>query len=450
MTNSLKIYPLLFLLMITLNDLLAQMTAIPDVLFEEALIDLGIDSGTPDGLVLTADINTIRVLDLRGPDLAGGEITDLTGIEDFAELLYLNFENHKVSQLDISKNILLTELHCTGNELTSLSLEQNPDLRLLYCAFNQITDLEVSNNLELSVLYCGENDLTELDVSDNVDLSDLQCNGNQLQKIDVTNNAKLLVFNCNANLMNEVDVSQNLNLRTFVCSGNLLSTIDVSQNLLLSTLGCDFNELTALDVSKNEALKWLYCVNNKIEIINFPENSALSGLYCWNNQLTHLDLSNFPDFQELYCRDNELLCLNVKNGNNHQFLNFSAENNPFLTCIEVDDAAFSTSNWPNVDAAVSFRQFCGNNCSVGTIDLVEELQADLFPNPTNGNITIDFGETIEAGRLFLYNSIGQEISTQNFARTHSLNLDLNQTPGIYVLQLQTSTGATKVFKILQE
>jgi hypothetical protein len=35
----------------------SQTTAVPDVNFEQALIDLGHDSGTPDGMVPTANIS---------------------------------------------------------------------------------------------------------------------------------------------------------------------------------------------------------------------------------------------------------------------------------------------------------------------------------------------------------------------------------------------------------
>jgi hypothetical protein len=39
---------------------------------------------------------------------------------------------------------------------------------------------------------------------------------------------------------------------------------------------------------------------------------------------------------------------------------FDATNNPDLTCIQVDDAAYSTTNWTNIDATASFSTDCGN------------------------------------------------------------------------------------------
>ena len=46
---------------------------------------------------------------------------------------------------------------------------------------------------------------------------------------------------------------------------------------------------------------------------------------------------------------------------------FLADANPNLTCIEVDDVAWSTANWTvaggGIDAGVSFSTDCNNACS---------------------------------------------------------------------------------------
>ena len=52
----------------------SQTTLIPDVNFEQTLINIGIDNFI-DGGVLTSNIDTLIPL-----DVSGGNITDLTGI----------------------------------------------------------------------------------------------------------------------------------------------------------------------------------------------------------------------------------------------------------------------------------------------------------------------------------------------------------------------------------
>jgi len=37
--------------------------------------------------------------------------------------------------------------------------------------------------------------------------------------------------------------------------------------------------------------------------------------------------------------------------------------NPGLTCIEVDDANWSTANWTNVNTQTFFSEDCNNDCS---------------------------------------------------------------------------------------
>jgi hypothetical protein len=54
---------LLFLVLLLSNFFgYGQDTAIPDVNFEKALIDLGIDSGIIDGKVLTANVRALKIL----------------------------------------------------------------------------------------------------------------------------------------------------------------------------------------------------------------------------------------------------------------------------------------------------------------------------------------------------------------------------------------------------
>ena len=81
---------------------IGQFTAIPDANFEQALIDLGHDTGAPDGQVVTDSISGVTSLDVNADS-----ISDLTGIEDFAAL---------------------TELICFGNQLTSLDVTQKKSL----------------------------------------------------------------------------------------------------------------------------------------------------------------------------------------------------------------------------------------------------------------------------------------------------------------------------------
>ncbi len=60
----------------------------------------------------------------------------------------------------------------------------------------------------------------------------------------------------------------------------------------------------------------------------------------------------------------------------------------------------------------------------------------IKPNPTTGNITIDFGEVQPAIKATLTNSLGQVVLTQNYVSTNYFNLDLAYPKGLYFLTLE--------------
>lgn len=147
------------------------------------------------------------------------------------------------------------------------------------------------------------------------------------------------------------------------CFYNNLTSLDVSQNSLLSALACFANGISDLELSQNTALTMLVCSANMLTNLDLTQNIALRYLVCDFNELTSLDLSNNILLDTIYCYNNNLNCINVANGNNTNIMDFSAEGNPNLTCIEVDDATWSAANWTNIGAGVTFSTNCNNACS---------------------------------------------------------------------------------------
>ena len=176
----------------------SRTTAIPDPNFEQALIDLGIDSqGVLNGYVYTADISGVISLNIPGVG-----IEDLTGIEDFAALQILNCNNNAIIQADFSSNAALTALNISNNSLTALNV-MGTRLQELQCNGNQLTSIDIIDLGSLEILYCHENQLTTLNIADLSDLQLLHCYNNQLtgslnlfeiaelQDFDATNNPGL-------------------------------------------------------------------------------------------------------------------------------------------------------------------------------------------------------------------------------------------------------------------
>jgi Leucine-rich repeat (LRR) protein len=309
--------------------LYAQTTAIPDPNFEQALIELGYDTGTPDGVVPTSNINTVDML-----EIANKNISSLTGIEDFSALNYLD---------------------CSENLLTSLNLTQNGGLANLLCQDNSLSDLNTTQNASLLVLYCQNNNISSLDLSINTHLVELDCSNNQL---------------------------------------------------------------TSLDVS---------------------DNNDLNLLYCGSNQITSLDLRQNVVLQYFWCNSNNLSSLNIKNGNNTNIWDFVALNNPNLTCIEVDDASYSSGMWFNIDTWASFSE----NCPALSIDEFGVSSFSMYPNPVHELMIIDLTENATYSVL----DLGGQIVKKGTFKNGENELDLsNLTSGFYFIKVEANERSiTKKF-----
>ena len=335
--------------------------------------------------------------------------------------------NNQLTYLNVSTNTSLTHLKCKNNQLTYLNVSNNIALIELWCHDNQLTYLNVSNNIALIELWCHDNQLTSLDLSNNSNLIELYCSNNQqLQCLNVKNgnyfNFIFFVVDNNPNLTcievdnvnystvnwtnidpqhyfnsdcgnscapsvyipdanfknclvnsaaintngdSEIQVSEASAFTGYIGCGTMgisdLTGIEAFTNL--TELYCMFNQLTSLDVSNNIALTSLTCWGNQLTSLDVSNNTALTSLSCWNNGLTSLDLSNNTALTSLSCYNNQLECLNVKNGNNMAINNFFAQNNPNLTCIEVDDINYSAVNWTNIDPNTWYGTDCNNACS---------------------------------------------------------------------------------------
>jgi len=125
----------------------------PDDKFEQILIDLGYDT-TLDDSVLTANISGVTTLDVENKS-----ISDLTGIEAFVALTYLNCIDNQLTSLDVSKNTALEQLFLVTNDLTSLDVSKNTALIRLWCNSNQLTSLNIKNGVttQLTKFIATEN-----------------------------------------------------------------------------------------------------------------------------------------------------------------------------------------------------------------------------------------------------------------------------------------------------
>lgn len=289
-----------------------------------------------DGEIQVSEAQAIKYLSVTSSP-GNQNITDLTGIESFTNLLYLSSRHNFLTSINLTQNVALKGLELYGcGFYDNLNLSQNVNLITLYCNYNALTNLNLTNNINLEYLDCSSNFLTNLNLSQNVNLKYLFCHVNELTNLNVsglTNMKRLITFNNNLTNLNLSNLSS---LEDFMCSSNEITSLDISDLTNLKYLQCDSNFLTDLDVSQNSNLNYLACGYNQIDNLNLSGLSNLEELNCSNNLLTTLDVSNSNSLIKLWCSNNQLTWLNIKNGNaGWGILDFLM--NPSLNYVCCDD-----------------------------------------------------------------------------------------------------------------
>ncbi|WP_264565492.1 T9SS type B sorting domain-containing protein [Flavobacterium sp. N3904] len=226
--------------------------------------------------------------------------------------------------------------------------------------FENISDLTgIEDFTNLQTLICNNNNLTTLNLTKNIQLKYLDCSYNQLTSLNVDNNTNLTSLNCNFNKLNNLNISNNLSLNDLGCSYNNLTNLDISRNIALNSFYCTFNQITNLDTRSNTNLNIFVCYDNKISNLDISKNTKINLFSCNNNQITNLDISKNINLSSFQCENNKLTSLNLKNGINNLMNVADFKFNPNLSCIQVDNVAYSNANWSsNKDITANFSSTC--------------------------------------------------------------------------------------------
>ena len=205
------------------DDSKMESTAISSPSFEQALIDIGIDTdGVMNGAISIHNISNITYLPLNDAN-----ISSLSGLEKFTGLKKLEVFNNELTSLDVSQNTALKELDFSNNLITSIDISQNTALTSLVCFNNQLTSIDVSQNIALATLAITNNQLTSINLISNTNLTQLYCSKNQLASIDLSSNIALQELFCFENLLTNLDLSQNIALKELYCQDNQLASLNV-------------------------------------------------------------------------------------------------------------------------------------------------------------------------------------------------------------------------------
>lgn len=226
-------------------------------------------------------LNTTELQAAKKIDVPSMGIETLAGVEFFTKLEYLDCSGEVDSVVDESQGFTQFDYVFNGNYITSLNLSCNTELTFLHCSRNLLTKLDVSRNVKLETLGCSglrfydsatktfyEYRLRTLDVSNNTELTLLECADNLLTDLDLRNNTKLEQLNCNNNRLTFLYVAKCPKMTLIYCNDNRLTSLNLTGCPLLETLYCSFNSLTSLNLKKNKELRRLKCECNNLKTLD--------------------------------------------------------------------------------------------------------------------------------------------------------------------------------------
>lgn len=367
----------------------AQNISISDVNFEQALISRGIDQGTPDGV-----INSASALNVTHLDVSNSNITNLTGIEAFTNLVSLDASNNKLQAANFSQNGSLQELILHNNELQSVDVSANTQLQKLNLYKNQLTHIQLNTNTELTYLAIADNYLTDLDLSANTSIEKVFCQNNQLSTLDMSNKPAVTLVNAEKNNISTLSVDNSRSLKQLVVANNYLTYLNVSTNINLESINVLFNNIETLDLSFN---------------------SSLTSAFLANNQLSSL---------------------NIRNGNNNNLTVLRVENNPDLSCITADDSTVAngiggTGRW-NKDYAAKFSENCGD-----IVDKNDDFGKNFTVFVSNKNVNI---KSTKDAKASVYNLNGVPVVSKDLTKgSQTINMGKFMS-NVYVLHIANEQG----------
>jgi hypothetical protein len=216
-------------------------TYVPDVAFRNKLIAIGAaqDPVPGDNYI---EVDSARI----GLFVSNSGITDLTGIQSFTGLSFLNVTGNNLTSLNISALTNLNALECQNNKITSLNLSANTNLTQIWCQDNLLTSLTLPSAVNtLWGVWCYNNKLTTLNLNGNTKITHLFIQSNQLTAFDFSPYTKLEMLNCSFNSWIILNFDSNINLTTLWCFSNpLLKDISIKSG---------FNEKITTQEFKNNA-----------------------------------------------------------------------------------------------------------------------------------------------------------------------------------------------------
>lgn len=333
-----KIYTLCLLLLGALS-LQAQIVNIPDANFKSLLLSNA--DTNQDNQIQVSEALAVNSLTVYG---ANPEITDLTGLDAFTNLTYLElrflnittplslssfthlesvyFFSTSFTSVDFSGMISLESVSMSSTPVQTLTFNNLPNLSFVYLDSMITSQIEFSSlplltTISINSLYS----LSTLNMSGLPSIRILFFNGVPITNLDINTFNSLEEIYLVGLGITSLDISGLTNLRTVTCNIPSLSSINTTGANAIRSFSANFCNLSSIDVSAMTFLEELEISTNKND--NIPGSTGLTSLNlqglthlkkldCSGNSIPSLNLSDVPQLNNLDCSANQISALNVQ------------------------------------------------------------------------------------------------------------------------------------------
>ncbi len=340
--------------------------------------------------------------DILMMDVSGQGITDLTGIQNFPNLWWLECSNNNLTQLDLSQNHQIVQVFIDGNNITGEAMDafiaslpipteednyfndriyrkRTPDGRLntvspCLSAVDIRTGIEDGNSISVAQVAAAKAKGYETYCHVDGDDYNLYPGYDAFEGAIPINEENFpdeefrtfISENYGSGGMLPLPVIQATKEMTTDSWNDIMNLKGIEYFTELEELRCYYCKISTLDLTPLTKLKRLYCDDIGLKSLIVP--TSLELLYCPENKLTTLDLSACTQLKELNCSENKLTTLNIEGCTQmttlkcYQNSNLATLNLTGLTQLEYldcSDCKFATLNLTGFAKLTDFQ--CGGN-----------------------------------------------------------------------------------------
>lgn len=283
-----------------------QAINVPDAGLLQALVQAGVDTNGDGKITLTevgvANSKLTRLV------ASGKNIQNMTGIEYFTNLTYLDISNNKLTTFDASKLTKLQTIIATGNELTGvLDLSNAPNLK---------TDSKIvrdNNNSNLTAIkVANTNKAIDLNKAEGTDKYTGDSSGNIVFKDQEFKKCLLTNTALNTDRNNEISIQEAESYTGRIsCSVQIITLEDIKYFKNITELSIISNSLDSAEIIGLAKLKKLE-ISPLLKTINLSNLNSLEELNLNGNKFTSLTLTGLPALKKLSLSNNDKLAsLNI-------------------------------------------------------------------------------------------------------------------------------------------